>query len=195
MSLGLRSAAERVGLWPAGVTADLFSGLGNQLFQYGFARLLAERHGLALNCQFVAQSSGVVHSNRSSAIPELFGASMQVPGRKVGGRPTRLCGHFVDVESVDGTRPIRLRGYFQRYDYYRGHRRSIASWLASAEVSLPEVDPAAVAVHVRLGDYLSAIRDRPYAFLPRYYDEAIALAGGGPVVVVTDESLRCGHDG
>ena len=184
---GVRAVAGRLGLWPAGVTVDLFSGLGNQLFQYCFARILAERHGLALRCRFVPPSGGVLHSNRRLAVREVFDVATRAPGRTATGRPRRLGGHAVDLEALDGTRPLHLHGFFQQYRYYRPYRRSIASWLSVAAVELPSVDPEAVAVHVRLGDYLSAIRERPYAFRPRYYDEAIDRAGGGPVVVVTDE--------
>jgi len=95
---------------------------GNQLFQYCFAKILAKQYGMALKIDkpyWVNNSGGKLK-------PQLF------PVKQEKGR----------VEGI-----IRLRGFFQVYQYYKPHKSVIKEWFTLPQ--LPEVPKDVLCVHVR----------------------------------------------
>lgn len=121
------------------VTVVLLGRLGNNLFQYALGRVIAERHQLMLNC---ARESNSFPVDSTSIIENLHDSFRDVPlflaGRRAAGPelhlglvpgkgPRELPLH---LNSVLTSRPCsyRLRGYFQRYEYYIDHAEKIKNW-------------------------------------------------------------------
>lgn len=155
--------------------------LGNNLFQYCLGRILAE--GLGFDLQ-VRPLAGFDHATGWGAPPA------EPPART-----TLLRAHDVDLAGIlaDPTpRLLLLRGYFQRYAYYRPYKRLIReSWLACDAV--PRAAPDDLTIHVRAGDIWQ--RGRPsrrahpdYHALPfSFYDAILRSRRWGKVTVVTED--------
>jgi hypothetical protein len=146
--------------------------LGNNLFQYCFGRLLAERLGFELAAE---------------PIDGFPGTAERVAGVRVEGPEQRLTGQQVDLDAILADRtPRRLvvDGWFQRYDYYRPLRDQIRQWLAfDSSVSGPAAPPDTV-LHIRRTDYVTLGWALPFSFYERAMER---LSPSGPVWIVTDD--------
>ena len=146
---------------------------GNRLFQYCFARIIAEELGFGL---------------QADAIPGFPGTAETVSGATHGDPIMTLTGHVADLAAIlrdRSPRRIVLDGYFQRYEYYRPHRDLIRDrWLRFERAAPPDVAPGDLAMHVRLGDYI-----RPHrAALPMsYYESILARAPYDRLILCTDD--------
>ncbi len=119
---------------------------GDNLFQYCFGRLLAERWGhelLALPLpRFPATAEKI--SGRRFLSPFVSWGGMAAEERQLG---TLLRGdHF--------TQPVRARlvlfGWFHRWEYYRDHMEDIRRWLTTAPPDKPaEPDDFALCIRTR----------------------------------------------
>jgi len=130
--------------------------LGNNLFQYAFGRLLAERLGYRLD-------AGPI---------EGFPATLdKVDGLVRQGEPLVFRGQKPDLSLLDREpgRPVLLTGYFQRTEYYLQYRDRIREWLAMDMKVEPVPGPRDLVVGIRRGrDYI------PEHGLPMsYYEQAI----------------------
>lgn len=142
------------------MTVELWyrEGLGNNLFQYVFARLLAEDLGRELVCRSRPGARGLPASAFADAPQRLAGEVVIEPELRLV-LPERPLwdGHGLDLGWIHRHAPGRrivLDGYFQRASYYAPHRARIRRWLAPAEPPrAPPPEPDEVIVHVRRGDY------------------------------------------
>lgn len=141
-------------------------GLGNNLFQYAFGRLVAEKLGRELVCVEDASSALSRHAPTLADAPQhLMGRVIEHPQL----RYTKLARPLWDEHGIDldylyragGEHRIILSGYFQRTEHYWPHRERIRRWYApghpgAANAPIPHVDSADVIVHIRRGDYFEA---------------------------------------
>lgn len=120
--------------------------LWDNLFQYCFGRLLAERWGHELVAlpvpRFPATSEKV--AGRRFLSPFQSWGGMGVEERQLG---TLLRG-------ADMMQPVHARlvlfGWFQRWEYYRGHEARIREWLSTAPPERPaEPDDFAICIRSR----------------------------------------------
>jgi len=137
---------------------------GNNLFQYAFARLLAEQMGYGMmeyEGEYAEHFDGVKNKlwpNIGSLAPK----TTQV-----------LQGHKVDFNAIvaDKTpRIIQSDGYYQRYEYYKDHRQKLKEWF-----KLPEIDfhphQNDIVLHIRRSDF--AIGDNILPF--KWYHKVLEL--------------------
>jgi hypothetical protein len=148
--------------------------LGNQLFQYCFARILAERLGYRLNAE---------------PIEGFPGTYTMIPGLDYGeSNPLIFSGvEYPDVEQLVRERPKRrivVNAYLQRYAYYAGHLENIRKWLQFLDYDRDEFDAGSdsLTVHIRLGDYLQC----NWALEPQYYARQIEAIPHQSLMIVTD---------
>lgn len=118
--------------------------LGNNLFQYAFGRILAERLGYSLD---------------ASPIPGFPRTSDRVPGKCYTNDPFVLRGQKPDLswlqEDVDPQRQVVLTGYFQRTEYYHPYKEAIRSWFECDYSIEGNVGVGDVVIGVRRGtDYI-----------------------------------------
>ncbi|MBK8161633.1 MAG: alpha-1,2-fucosyltransferase [Gammaproteobacteria bacterium] len=167
--------------------------LGNKLFQYCFARILAEGLGYGLKANpipgFPGTNAPVEGHDYSSGYPVKTIAHdypqyySGVYNQTLSWKNKNL--HVQDLLSDASKRKIEIRGYFERYEYYKACKDTIRrDWL---RVDMPiqySIHPDDVVMHVRLGDageYLG--RKLPIS----YYEEALERAGGRKVFICTDK--------
>ena len=126
--------------------------LGNQLFQYVLGKIVAARSGQAYH-------PGSHWLDKAARPLSWSQAAYLVPqasqGRVLAGPPQNIqVMHWIDLNAVDPNRPVRLCGYFQRYELLKPWKDRIRQdWLA-VSVALPKVDAEAVYIHVRRKDYV-----------------------------------------
>ena len=153
--------------------------LGNNLFQYAFGRILAERMNYAL---------------KAAPLPGFPGTFRPVDGHDYRDcSPEVLLEEFsdktqrqkLDLEAIISNpvkRKIVLEGYFQRYDYYRPYREVIRrQWLHVPEPIEPQ-HPEDLIIHVRRGDTARLGMALPFS----YYEEALKQARFRQLFICTD---------
>jgi hypothetical protein len=119
---------------------------GDNLFQYCFGRLLAERWGCELNALPLPHFPGTAEpvKGRRYLSPFHSWSGMAVEERQLG----------MLLREREMAEPVRARmvlyGWFHRWEYYRGHEKTIRRWLATA----PPPQPA------EEGDIAVCIRNR-----------------------------------
>jgi len=146
--------------------------LGNNLFQYCFGRLLAERLGYRL----IAEP--ILGFSRTNDVVDGFAYD--------NGRTLILRGQKPDLGFLYENNPqyrILLTGYFQRTEYYQAHRGRIKQWLA--------MDHGADDICVKPSDIVVGVR-RGRDYIPRhglplsYYESALASIGYERIFICTD---------
>lgn len=147
--------------------------LGNRMFQYCLGRILAQGLGYRLIAQ---------------PIDGFPGTAVEVPGADYSDQERIvLSGHKIDLAGILASKPknkIVLRGYFERYEYYRAHRDAIRlDWLRMDPDHTAPPDPDAVVVHVRRTDKVSGGDALPFSF----YERAIEEARGRSLFLCTDD--------
>jgi Glycosyl transferase family 11 len=150
--------------------------LGNNLFQYAIGRIIAEHHGLELECeQIEVQKEKMFMGHKYDIGPiatletltrHFPGAPLRIPGRRVDtpvecfetGQDNNWSGQTIDFQSILANRTprqIRLAGFFQRYEYFAPYRDRIRRWFRCTPTRMPfEVAANDVIVSIRRGfDY------------------------------------------
>lgn len=146
--------------------------LGNNLFQYCFARILAEKLGYRLQAKPIAgfpRTHDVVDGKDYSSAPTLI-----LRGQKP---------DLTFLRSAEVQHHLLLTGYFQRYEYYEKHAQSIRNWLTIED----NID-----FHPREDDIVLGIR-RGRDYIPQhglpisYYETALASTNHERVFVCTND--------
>jgi hypothetical protein len=147
--------------------------LGNNIFQYTFARLLQERTGLYLDYE----------------VNSKFFQLKKVEGLKVESSESLFVTDFFDdgkdkILSIDELtnnakdKRVRVKGFFQHRTYYEGNRGKIQSWLGK----IPSTNQSACCVHIRKTDYNALGWSLPDS----YYDKCIDMANPTTLFVMSD---------
>ena len=174
------------------VVVQFVGRLGNNLFQYSLGRIIASQLGLALECwqsrpftrSIAGQALDIGASARLADVAPFFpNAPLSIPGLRVETpvekhefvRGGDWEGHWLDIHRIlDNPEPrqIRLRGWFQRLEYYSPHRLRIKEWFRPLDVLTPHrVSPKDVLVNIRRGaDYGLNGWTLPLA----YYDQILS---------------------
>jgi hypothetical protein len=146
--------------------------LGNNLFQYCFGRILAERLGYRLSAKPIKGFPGTFDD---------------IEGKDHSGKEMiTLRGQQVDLSFLDKDDlqyHILLTGYFQRYEYYEKYNHAIKEWLRTEDDIKDEISENDVVIGIRRGkDYI------PMYGLPiSYYEEALSLLSYDRVFICTNE--------
>jgi hypothetical protein len=179
------------------VKVTMLGRLGNNLFQYALGRIVAERHGLAFHCLWPQATRGSLWTWLSFGQPVDSGptvklrtvtqhfpnAPLDIPGREVevpvDSFEQGMPGHVLDLASIledRRLRQIKLRGLFQRYEYFESHADEIRHWFQIAGAEVPyRIQPSDVLVHVRRGFDFGAFG---WTLAMSYYQRVLARLGG-----------------
>lgn len=122
------------------ITFSYIGGIGNMLFQYAYARLLAETNGFQLRAvppptdlvNVTACKEGVVHETPVVSIDEDAGCLL--------GKTPLSPGHY------------HLNGFFQHGDWYVPYIDRIRGFMSPAK-AIGSVNTDDIVLHLRLGDY------------------------------------------
>jgi Glycosyl transferase family 11 len=158
------------------VKVNFLSRLGNNLFQYAIGRIIAEHHGLELECQQLQVPKEQMFMGRKydkgpiatlETLTRYFpGAPLRILGRRVDtpvecfelSQDNTWSGQTIDLQSILANRTprqIRLAGFFQRYEYFAPYRDRIRRWFRCTPTRMPfKVAANDVIVNIRRGfDY------------------------------------------
>ncbi len=169
------------------VEVTLTGRLGNHLFQYAFARIVAEHHGLRFRCverPFVPLSfAGLPLDSAGSAslvnLQQYFpNAPAFLPGIVIDEPPVIPRGprglQTPDLDELLHAPPrhYSFQGIYQRYEYFARHRATLRGWFATPGVKpAVEVHKRDVLLNVRGGlDWAIFNRALPLS----YYEEALS---------------------
>jgi hypothetical protein len=197
----------------------IYGGLGNQMFQYAFARSLEAAFPGEVYIDSSALHRDTVHNGFE--LDEVFGIALpEAPQREVDRLSVRPTGFINRVRRKYFTKRTQIidkkfcfqpelltrggdayfEGYWQSEKYYEGIEDSVRSGfsfkrrLAERNLALLRELPRPIAsVHVRRGDYLK------YPNLnictPKYYERALAsMVSGTPIaafLVLSDDAAYC----
>lgn len=150
--------------------------LGNRLFQYCFARIIAEGLGFCL---------------KADPIPGFPNTETKLDGADYSDTDTDvqlIRYQDINLEVLFRDKPkrkIKIHGYFQKYKYFKTYRDIIRNnWLVTKElVHENEISSNDVVLHVRRGDYVSMGHALPFS----YYEEALKKASADRVFICTDD--------
>lgn len=199
------------------VHVDFIGRLGNNLFQYSVGRIIAEHHGAALDCQQIPlhhdHPGNSLNVRGPAGLQDLSvafpAAPMTIDGTRssarrieyIVGRTLGWQGQRLPLRSLlsAGFVPnIRLRGFFQRFEYLADYQSDIRKWLTPVDL-VPRFHVAShdVVVNIRRGRDFSAFG----WILPlSYYDCALRqIPNIGTVFVCgtgIDDNVRsalCGY--
>jgi hypothetical protein len=178
------------------VCVNLFGGLGNQIFQYAAAKVVANLH----NCNlFVNKESDNAHNvNGHNYAKELFKDAVEVdwPRGPLGEWLFKSQGvnvfsqgdGFAPWEPSSIPIPCILNGYFQYYPALKEALPSICSEILKNGPVYPAQE--AVFLHIRRGDYV-AKSDFHYLHGPEYYLKGIEILKPSHVHIFSDDIDWC----
>ena len=109
--------------------------LGNNMWQYAVARVIAEENNLKLNCY---------------SIPGFPNTEQVVNGNEYDSPVVRIEGHSFDINSLANSR-VEMAGYVQRYEYIREHKEKVKEWFQLDVESPIKVLPTDFVVSIRRG--------------------------------------------
>jgi len=147
-------------------------GLGNRLFQYCWAREIAERKNYMLV------------GNPIFGFPETY---RNLPGQQLNNNImlTPEATQLFDMDSIYGHNgQIIVCGYSQRYEFYIKNKENIKKWLiVENEESYDKPDVDDIVLNIRLGDYVGLGWDLPM----EYYTEILKTETYKNAIIVCDE--------
>jgi hypothetical protein len=132
------------------VVVRLAGRLGDNVFQYALGRIIAQHLGLALRCEATPvprlNSRGDADVTLREAVRWFPNAPLTLPGKDSKFPVERYelsdigpaCGNTIDLKAILANpehRQIKLRGMFQRYEYYYPYRHDIRRWFHTELVS------------------------------------------------------------
>jgi hypothetical protein len=165
--------------------------LGNNLFQYCFGRIIAEKLGYKL---------------KADPVPGFPNTAKQIEGADYStGYPVQIITHDspdkydgdyskvlswknknLDLQSIAADitrRKIVVEGFFQRYEYYKPYKELIKNdWLLTDINISDRIDPDDVVVCVRRNDYVLGGHALPLS----YYKEALSRLRYRKIFICTD---------
>lgn len=95
------------------VTVNKLGTLGNNMWQYAVARIIAETNNLKLNC---------------FSIPGFPNTNNIIDGDEYNNSVFTITGHYFDINNLPKNSKIELNGFFQRYEYICEHKEKIDKW-------------------------------------------------------------------
>jgi hypothetical protein len=137
------------------ITYSPGGGLGNRLFMYVFARLLAEKNGIELGTRWSNDPARVFDGHHQQAgQPQTVTFNDPSPGQRIDGPLIVLDENTrtTTPETVLAPGPYYLQGYWQIAEWYLPHRKKIMSWITNMDNERGYAR-GSVAMHLRLGDY------------------------------------------
>jgi hypothetical protein len=148
------------------ITVKLIGGLGNNMFQYALGRILAEEK----NCNLIVEGIDSLTRYFPNAVNitnklELRGTTLYLGYNS----KDKTIQHINLSEALSYQGPIRLEGFFQKYQLYEPYLENIKYWFSYDESMFNKPTDKDLIIHYRLGDYTTL----NWNLLPEDFNEII----------------------
>ena len=147
--------------------------LGNQMFQYCLARIIAEQLDYATDMELPFENAKILK------------------GKIVKAPVEQLVGHEIDLKGILSNtkdRRIYLNGYFQRVEYYKQYKNEIQKWFEITE-NYRKPSENDLVIHVRGGDLYNKGANTQHVPCPvSYYREIIEKTDYDKLYIVTEKA-------
>ena len=157
----------------------------SHLFNYSFARCVAEHFNLKLE-HLSHEPWPWISSGNEFIIKDLFDLDFNENGKVIDGIPKEYSSrHLQPIEEIDGTKPIILSGWYERFDQLEKYKNELRTKWIKPKHSVLKLD--GVGIHVRLGDreYYRICHESPIK--KQYFIDAIEILGGGNIFWFSDQ--------
>lgn len=134
------------------IAVKLIGGLGNNMFQYALGRILAEKKDCNLIVDGIEQLTKYFSNVKNiTDKKDLTGPILHLgynsPDTKI---------QYVDLNLTRlHSGPIKLEGFFQKYNLYENYLPQIKQWFSYDDSSHIKPTENDLVIHYRLGDYVS----------------------------------------
>jgi hypothetical protein len=118
------------------ITVHKTGTLGNNMWQYAVARIIAEKNNLKLNCY---------------SIPGFRKTFESVDGNVYNDNIFEIHGHYFDMDTLRKKCKIEMYGYVQRYEYIKSYKNKVREWFELDTQSPIDVKPDDFVVSIRRG--------------------------------------------
>tara|TARA_R100000152_G_C6769877_1_gene195858 strand:+ start:625 stop:1431 length:807 start_codon:yes stop_codon:yes gene_type:complete len=157
------------------IVVNYLGQLGNNMFQYAFGRILADKTGYKMFCQ---------------PIPGFPVTQDTPPGSMCMFPEIVVEGQIVDIPSLTTERKLNqkiiLNGFFQRYEYYKEYKDQIREWYKMEPRDIGQTDDDII-IHIRLGDNVYTFDpETPYIMPFEYYEKALENTSFNKLYICTD---------
>ena len=153
-------------------------GFGIQLFNYAFARCLAEKYSMQLK-HVGHEGYNLISSGNEFILPKYFDLDFNLKGRSLSGEPAHYIDrHIFPFAVANQNLPLYLEGWYENFSQIEEYSDSLKTWI------IPKYQypiSAGVCVHVRLGDKGSGHIKKDY-----YYDSLDMLGEKTDITWFTD---------
>lgn len=174
------------------VIADMLGLTGNNLFQYILGRILAENTGRELTFAGCTTEFDIIFREFGLNIGRIIGAD-GVYALRHAQQHTYWNDQFFSDDFKNGGFSLIdakhrqhqltiLNGFFQRYDYYRQHKKIIRDWIKLPQVQLPLTDNDVV-MHLRVGDFST----NKYICPAEHYHKCLSQVKYDKLYLVTED--------
>lgn len=110
--------------------------LGNNMWQYAVARIIAEKTNLKLDC---------------FSIPGFHNTNNEINGKIINSPNRIISGHYFDMNSIGSNTKITMNGFFQRYEYIKEYKNKVKEWFKLDNDAPFEVNKNDLVVSIRRG--------------------------------------------
>jgi len=158
------------------VTVNLTIGFGNNLFQYCYARLLAEKNNLKLNHRKIEEfsipkSSHAINKNLKTILIN-----------------DTNCLQALNADLSEFN--IVVSGYFEDHRIYKKHKKKIISWFPS----VPRTNKKDLILHLRLQNRLVQKSHLKNHIMVKGYKEGISMFDFDKLHIITDSKKWSHYD-
>jgi hypothetical protein len=133
------------------ITAKLIGGLGNNMFQYAIARIIADQK----QCNLLVEGIDTLTKVFPNAVNITDRIDLCGNVLEVGYKSEEKYLHHINMSKISSHNgPINIEGFFQKYELYKNHKSTIKNWFSFDESGFKKPTKKDLIIHHRLGDYV-----------------------------------------
>jgi hypothetical protein len=134
------------------ITAKLIGGLGNTMFQYAIARIIADQK----QCNLLVEGIDTLTKFFPNAVNITDRMNLYGNILEIGYKSKEKHLHNINMsEAFHHNGPINIEGFFQKYELYKNYKTVIKTWFSYDESHFKKPTKNDLVIHYRLTDYTS----------------------------------------
>jgi len=165
------------------ISVNFTVGFGNNLFQYVFARLLAEKNNFILLSPDIPEL-GISKTESTTISRGNYGEKLASPEKSLGMRKVTINDRNAYAFFNEKLMPAHyiISGYFEDYRFYKNHLEKIRSWFPQVEKTNSED----VILHMRLQNRLIQKGHHKHHITPQAFIDGLSNFNYKKIHIITD---------